>query len=83
MIVRGSRATEKMTWLDAYRLTPRAIGPSESAGGPVLAGLEVGSALKRLCFPVPCDGETVAVSRGVWPGGWQSYRKGCGVGRVT
>jgi hypothetical protein len=39
--------------------------------------------LKRLCFPVPCDGETVAVSRGVWPGGWQSYRKGCGVGRVT
>jgi len=42
------------------RLTPAAIGRSESAGGPVLAGLEVGSALKRLCFPVPRDGETVA-----------------------
>jgi hypothetical protein len=39
----------------------------ESTGGPVFAGRAVGRALKRLCFPVPRAGETVAAGGGMWP----------------
>ena len=60
-----------------------AIGSSESAGGPVLAGLEVGTALKRLCFPVSPDGETVADGGGHAVGRGPSRRKGRGARRVA